>query len=103
LKKASQKEVIQIPADEEKISFEKTVENEQLKYEIAKAQLTGNRFNVILAATKYFMPVPSQQRDQTMKDYIHQYFLQNAKISITDGYFFPRIDIGLFANPGRVY
>jgi hypothetical protein len=85
------------------VNFENAVENEHLRFEITKAQLTGNRFNVILAASKYYLPFPVEHKETKMKEFIIDHFMKKANININSGHFCRRIDAGLCSEPGRVY
>lgn len=79
------------------------MEDQQLRYEITKAQLTGNRFNVILAIAKHYLPCSPQEKEAKMKEIVLEFFLEKANINISFGYFCPRIDAGLVADAGRVH
>jgi|688.fasta_scaffold780646_1 hypothetical protein len=56
------------------MSFESNLENETLRFEITKAQLIGNRLNVILAVFKHYLQCPENQKEAQMRGFILNYF-----------------------------
>lgn len=83
LQKLRGQEVIDIPTEEEEKSLgEKSIENQHLKYEIAKAQLTGSRLNVILAVAEHFMPGSIEQKCKRFTEYLLNFFASKANINL---------------------
>jgi len=51
-----------------------------MNYEITKAQLTGSKFNVIVAITKQFMEGSAAEKDQRVHDFILSFFREKVGI-----------------------
>lgn len=51
-----------------------------MNYEIKKAQLTGVKFNVIIAITKQFMEGSAAEKDKRMHDFVLSFFRDKVGI-----------------------
>jgi hypothetical protein len=58
-----------------------------MNYEITKAQLTGNKFNVIVAITKQFMEGSATEKEQRIHEFILSFFREKVGIDPQNGFF----------------